>query len=433
VTRSVLFVLVAASVFIALMAVACIGSPPIPPVASDMADPSTGDTGIDSSVDHAADAQADAQATDDQATDAAAETQSDAPAPLQNFPSHTVPTAYFPDASSLPSGVQVIDTGVLALQFADAATGVPPGVTFELDSTGNAVLSIGSWTVNEDVQVRGAARLIVVAAGPVVVNATIHGEASGETGGPGAPTLTTASWGQNGFVTGGSVNGAGGGGFGSQGGSGGGTGQVALGGPVFGSSVLDYSAGAPGGNGSLVCTGPSKGYGGGGGGAVQISSSVSITVTTSGAINAAGGGGLGGCSMGSGGGGGSGGTVFLEAPSLSVSGMLAANGGGGGTGDDSEGLGNSYPGSDGKLATSPAPGGSSSNGENNSGGAGAAGTLGPDGGPAIVPAGSGSSTVGAPASGGGGGVGRIWLRSRGLPSAVDATKISPPAASDTTL
>jgi hypothetical protein len=79
------------------------------------------------------------------------------------------------------------------------------------------------------------------------------------------------------------------------------------------------------------------------GGSIQITSTVSIALGTSGKIGANG---AGGVSDGTaGGGGGSGGGILLEAPTVLVNGVLAANGGGGAdmAGDGSPGTDSKNP------------------------------------------------------------------------------------------
>ncbi len=66
---------------------------------------------------------------------------------------------------------------------------------------------------------------------------------------------------------------------------------------------------------------------------MQISAAESFTVSATGGLNAGGGGGSGGChdAASAGGGGGSGGTIWLEAPVMTLLGTVASNGGGGGS------------------------------------------------------------------------------------------------------
>ncbi len=98
--------------------------------------------------------------------------------------------------------------------------------------------------------------------------------------------------------------------------------------PVFGTEELVPLSGGMSGQDSC------NRQGGAGGGALQIVAGEKILV--SGTINFGGAGGVGGSSMcvrgGGGAGGGSGGGILLEAPEVSVRGILAANGGGGGGG-----------------------------------------------------------------------------------------------------
>ncbi|MDB4988441.1 MAG: hypothetical protein JWN04_3619, partial [Myxococcaceae bacterium] len=88
----------------------------------------------------------------------------------------------------------------------------------------------------------------------------------------------------------------------------------AVGGLAYGSPTLIPLIGGSSGGGE---------EGGPGGGAVQLVSATQITIASTGAISAGGAGGGNGSS-----GGGAGGSILLEAPSVSVLGVLAANGGG---------------------------------------------------------------------------------------------------------
>jgi hypothetical protein len=118
-----------------------------------------------------------------------------------------------------------------------------------------------------------------------------------------------------------------------------------------------------------------------------------------------------------GGGGGSGGMIFLEAPTVTISGKLTANGGGGGQGGSVSVDG--FPGNDGAFSGQQALGGG----------------MGPTAG------GSGGSRMGAPttptgmvpfAGGGGGAVGVIWLRTHTTP-ATASTPPSPAPSTDVSL
>jgi hypothetical protein len=143
------------------------------------------------------------------------------------------------------------------------------------------------------------------------------------------------------------------------------------------------------------------GVGGHGGGAVYLVAGTLIMMDGSSNVFAAGGGGGGGAVRAGGGGGGSGGMIALEAPTVQVDCLLAANGAGGGGGS------NTGTGDDGKDGTqlnfmSVAAGGAADMGGGGGGGAGSTATL-PDGSAGFAgPSGSGG--------GGGGAVGVIWLR-----------------------
>jgi hypothetical protein len=312
-----------------------------------------------------------------------------------------------PLGSGTLAGVTRIDTTTLMLELMGGGM-VPAGVTLTRDSHGYAVLATGSWLVDQDVKVAGSAPLVVVATGDVNVLMTIHAEASYDQPGPGgaAPEMGDGKGGRGveGSGANGDDSGGGGGSFGAMGGAGGSTTSI-LGnldggavGAIYGGTAADFLGGSGGGNGGHFesCT-MSRGLAGAGGGVVQISSATSITV--SGTINAGGGGGRGGCQSqaSAGGGGGSGGTIFLEAPMLSVTGKLVANG------------------------TDQAAGGGSGSAS------GIAGGGGKGGGGYCDPALSGGGGERATNSGGGGGGGgRTWLRAHGVPDSGRA-QISPPA------
>ena len=369
-----------------------------------------------------ADALSDAGQEQQDRTDAAEDVRSDR-SPLEDadvsadagitfsfLPSHT--TAAIPATAGVDlSDVVAIDTTSLTLTFDAGIT--PVAVRFEVDSGDNAVLYAGAWHVNRPVAVTGARRFIALATGPVVIDALLDGSAKGQTPGPGGhvPAVAGGMAGTGDGTAGSTLSAGGGGGFGSPGAHGGGT--SASGGATFGDLLGDFSGGASGGRGgtimNAVCLGAA--LGGAGGGAIQISAADSIVVDAAGGINVGGGGGGAGCAIGPGpfgGGGGSGGTIFLESPSIAVSGWLAANGGGGGY--TSVGL-------DGQLSATPAGNGAA--------GAGPSLTAAQPGGPAGV--------VTDGASGGGGGAGRIWLRTRGNAAMQNTLQVSPRARSDVTI
>ncbi|MGZ3438103.1 MAG: hypothetical protein ACXVDD_01220 [Polyangia bacterium] len=327
------------------------------------------------------------------------------------LPSHVPPGTLNPEAADLPLGITAIDTSALTINGAPPPTGVQ--FVPVPDHNEWAVMTIGGWTVDQNVRVTGTRALIVVAARKVDIAATINASADHLTSGPGA---TLSGKGGDGLASGDFDSGGGGGGFGSGGAKGGdATGTTGVGGGTAGSSFGDtrtfFGGGSPGGfgGGAPDCgaTEMTKGRGGAGGGAVQISSAVDITVDSAGGVNVGGGGGTGGCGSlaSAGGGGGSGGIVFLEAPTLTVLGKLAANGGAGGGGGSGNGNNDGKDGANGALSATAAGGGaagaggflSSSNGGD--GGNGAAGNSG-------AVRGANQENGG----GAGGGTGRVWLR-----------------------
>jgi len=357
------------------------------------ADASVADTGSDTS-----------SATDsgDAASDAAppVDAVSDAPLPLVSFPTHASSAAILPNAGDLTDPV-IIDTDATTVQLvANGPSVLPSGATFT-KGVDRSVLAVGAVSIGKALVVKGKLALVVVASKGVSISAAITARGIGTVPGPGALT----SGGGTGGLGISTTKGGGGGGFGDLGAAGGGVGG-GLAGTTFNPLLTDLSGGAPGGNGSgpAGTCGGFSGLGGGGGGAVVISSVVSIMVNANGSIHVGGGGGAAGCNGNSAPGGGSGGLAFLEAPTITMNGFIAANGGGGGGGPSD--VSNGIVGSDATLSTTPAAGGPSASGSGSGkGGNGAAG--------ATVP------TVGQAATssgGGGGGLGRIRLRYRNVPT-----------------
>lgn len=148
------------------------------------------------------------------------------------------------------------------------------------------------------------------------------------------------------------------------------------------------------------------GAGGGGGGAIQVS--VSGTLSVSGIVAANGGGGRGAMSFnGGGGGGGSGGAILLEANALTVlsGAKIGATGGGGGEGANEAGTSTpdqfGQDGADGAFPLGGEGGDSAANQHGGSGGDGA--------GVSATAGGNGASAFYAGGGGGGAGVGRVRL------------------------
>jgi len=169
--------------------------------------------------------------------------------------------------------------------------------------------------------------------------------------------------------------------------------------------------GCSGGNGDA-----SGGVGGSGGGAVALIAGTSIQLD--GKINASGAGGHGGpATQSGGGGGGSGGMIVLDAPIITATGPLFANGGGGGQG----GTGGGMPvgGDDGGESSAPLTAGPAGNNGTTDGGSGGAGSFGTS---KLTGFNAGGGAVSNGGGGGGGGGGAGFIRARGI-----TTNISPPS------
>jgi hypothetical protein len=152
---------------------------------------------------------------------------------------------------------------------------------------------------------------------------------------------------------------------------------------------------------------------GGGGGAIQLVAGKSILLGSGGYIAAGGAGGpFGGTNHQEAGGGGSGGAILIEAPIVTIQGILAVNGGGGGQGSGDAGA-------DGRPDDQPALGGqkSTTSGIVSPGGAGSAA--------AVLNGTAGTGTAGAAAGGGGGGAGRIRVNTKSGQVASTAAALSP--------
>jgi len=222
----------------------------------------------------------------------------------------------------------------------------------------------------------------------------------------------------------GAGGGAAGGSFGGKGGTGGtgATGSAAGGAPGDAVSLPAFPRGGCRGGGS---GGPFGGGPGAGGGVMWLVSGDQISLAATGRVLAAGGGGGGGVNFGAGEGGGSGGSgggsggfLRIAAPTITLAGLVNANGGGGGEGGDMATQGKH--GSDGAAVTQPSMAGSGGSPAGGDGGNGAVGTTldGAPGSPSTAAAGAGGG-------GGGGGAGAIVLAAETL-TTTGAT-ISPPA------
>src|SRR5439155_24630417 len=98
------------------------------------------------------------------------------PSDMGDFlPSHVPPGTLNPEAANLPLGITAIDTSALTINGAPP----PSGVQFVPVPNHNewAVMTIGGWTVDQNVRVTGTRPLIVVAARKVDIAAIIDGSA----------------------------------------------------------------------------------------------------------------------------------------------------------------------------------------------------------------------------------------------------------------
>jgi hypothetical protein len=227
---------------------------------------------------------------------------------------------------------------------------------------------------NGTIMVEGDLPLVIVSLGDVTLdsNAAILANSSSSLDylGPGAAAAqgdsSSKGLGPGGGPAGSLTTyiGAGGGSFCGLGGAGGGTTAES---PAYGSAdVRPLQGGSSGGSGTGA-----PGGSGAGGGAIQIVAAGTITVNTHAYITV-GGQGAQSCIESACSAGGSGGAILLEAPTVTVAGILAANGGGGGSGQTagSDGL----PLSGGTPPTA-ASGGAAAAGSAAAGGNGSAGTM----------------------------------------------------------
>ncbi|MFZ2188032.1 MAG: fibronectin type III domain-containing protein, partial [Candidatus Moraniibacteriota bacterium] len=168
-----------------------------------------------------------------------------------------------------------------------------------LQITNNAVVTVDS--INK---VGGAGQIVVTVTGDLTIDAgaSIDSNSKGYAKGTG-PGVGTSNYGGAGY---GGVGGSVGGGYGGAGG----------GGPIYGSMTSPTDLGSGGWSAS---------YGGAGGGAVKLA--VTGTTTIDGSITANGGNGSGGSNNTLIGGGGSGGSIWINTNILAGNGSLSANGG----------------------------------------------------------------------------------------------------------
>lgn len=251
------------------------------------------------------------------------------------------------------------------------------------------VFSFSSIQILEDVSVVGTRPLALLSCGDAYIDAVINACGRSYLGGPGGRNGGGSESDGSGYYSGNgkggpgqdgnpwSCGGGGGGAFGDEGGKGGDGSASYIGGAGgghYGTQDMIPLLGGSGGGGGGDWDGSDGGVGGGGGGAMQITAGGTLTITSGNGINACGAGGGTATAEGeAGGGGGSGGGILLEGVSVTIDGILAANGGGGGGGD---GYGDGVlgeAGHDGSFGTDRARGGDGVDGWLNTGGDGGQG------------------------------------------------------------
>lgn len=386
--------------------------------------PSPADAGISDGSDGGGSAVSDASPADAALVDAAQN-----PDPILEDVIHVPAIKEFAGVADLSiSGTVLIDTSDLTLDGANPPSGAVFDTSPQEDVTGPglAILHIRTLTVEAGATLRvvGSRPIAIIASQQVTISGVI--DVSADRGTPGAGGATSGSGngaGGDAPADGGAVQpGGGGAGFGSFGGSGGDGFSEAggQGGATYGSPSQSVLFGGSAGGLSADCPADTAGAGGG---AIDIYSAKLISIPTGGGINAGGGGGAGGNVCGSvfggGGGGGSGGAIFLQAPSVTQGGTLAANGAGGGSGAGKTGSQPGTAGNDATLDASVAPG---AVGPGGNGGAGAVGTAAATSGEPLALFGGGG--------GGGGGVGRITVLVHANGTYDNTGATTPPASTD---
>jgi hypothetical protein len=300
------------------------------------------------------------------------------------------------------------------------------------------ILAYKTITIGNTLRATGPNPLVLIAAESISISGSI--DVSSQEGGPlgaGARDCSSADTdgppGQPASPAPDGGGGGAGGSLGSRGGAGGmsGLGAIEGGQPALAMDPTVLVGGCSGGRGGegVPVTGNGGAAGGFGGGAVYLFAGASITVSGTGQINASGAGGSGGSggsqSCGGGGGGGSGGMIGLEAPSITVTGAVYANGGGGGGGGGPPLESDSViptPGDSGSRSMGPSLAGKGGAGGNHDGGNGGRGSKdASDGTP-----GENGKTYPQPSGGGGGGGAGVIRVFRTAPGSLGGM-ISPPA------
>lgn len=336
---------------------------------------------------------------------------------------------------------QLYDTGTHVLSNLDGTNPVVLGAIQQMDVVGKAGLINVLLVTNFDLgggrtfRVVGTKAFGIVSTGGITIDGLLDGSSERSPvsnpnvnlNGPGSlppASCGTATPADPGNHVGGAAGGGGGafqgnGGFGqdSDNNEGGDTG--ALGGIAV-ALPNGPRGGCPGGaGGSNTGMGAALSEGGRGGGAIYLVAAGLIEVKANGKITAGGAGGQGGDDIdGGGAGGGSGGMILLEAGTVKIGGLLAANGGGGGGGAGSTGKGGN--GGNASISDTTAALGGSGFGPGGPGEAGSVGT-------ALNGTDNNNTRPAAGGGGGGGGAGVISFKSTTSPMIAGGAKFSPPS------
>lgn len=331
------------------------------------------------------------------------------PGVTSQFDPCAIPAHNGMDINLSQPGTYTLDTGNGTIL---GPGGVAVAVSTAQLGTTAQVVSVKSFTVASGVILRviGPDPLILASWSTITINGTIDGSSGVLGAGPGAaltaaPHCVTPA--TSGGLDGDGDGGGGGGGYQGAGGAGGTGGNGDDGTPGAAGAAHAAPALAAGCPGAIGSTRATAGAGGAGGGAVWLAAKDSITIAAGGVVTAGGAGGQGATdNVAGGGGGGSGGMLGIEAPTVTNSGILAANGGGGGQGHDNNDDGT--PGSPGNPnATTAALGGGQPANNGDAGGRGGSGSV--AGTLAGVAGNQGNNGNGDTGGGGGGGGGAGYV------------------------
>jgi hypothetical protein len=326
---------------------------------------------------------------------------------MSEFAPATDPDASTPDADPFAClGTELLNICIMPASLSELT--ISEAMTIDTDNpqmctaTGRyCVVAATTLRVNATLRATGAKPLVLLARDAILVNQLIDvgsHRLPAEFVGAGADPVACLAGAQPSTSGGGA-----GGSFAGAGGNGGSGGAGAAGGlPARATTpITAFRGGCAGQDGN----GAGKGTGGHGGGAVYLIAGNRIDITGPG-INAVGEGGTGGAvianSPSGGGGGGSGGMIGLDAPTITCTGLILANGGGGGQGSGTSNTGAAGSDPTGIGAAGGGTGGSVFGGTGGNGSFGAAGGSGANGSIAL--------SVGAGGGGGGGAAGIVKAR-----------------------